>query len=41
MRGEGGLAEIEKSVQKLSDNHKKHLKFYDPHDGKALLSIKA
>jgi len=34
MREEGGIAEIEKAIQKLSLKHAAHIKAYDPNDGK-------
>ena len=33
MREEGGLAEIEKAIDKLSRHHIRHIKAYDPHEG--------
>jgi len=35
MREENGLIEIEKAVDKLSKNHIRHIKAYDPHEGKS------
>ena len=34
MRQEGGLAEIEKAIDRLSRHHIRHIKAYDPHEGK-------
>ena len=34
MREEGGLAEIEKAIDKLSRHHIRHIKAYDPNEGK-------
>merc|ERR1712071_222372 len=34
MREEGGIAAIEKAIEKLSVCHEKHIKAYDPHEGK-------
>ncbi|KAI9564649.1 hypothetical protein GHT06_008390 [Daphnia sinensis] len=34
MREENGIAEIEKAIEKLSRCHVKHIKAYDPHEGK-------
>ncbi|XP_050315991.1 glutamine synthetase 2 cytoplasmic-like [Anthonomus grandis grandis] len=34
MREEGGLAEIEKAIEKLKKNHLKHIQVYDPKGGK-------
>jgi len=34
MRQEGGLAVIEAAIEKLSKNHAKHIRAYDPHQGK-------
>ena len=33
MREDGGLAEIEKAIDKLSRHHIRHIKAYDPHEG--------
>ena len=34
MRQEGGLTEIEKAIDKLSRHHIRHIKAYDPNEGK-------
>jgi len=34
MREEGGISEIEQAIEKLSACHDKHIKAYDPHEGK-------
>lgn len=34
MREEGGLTEIEKAIDKLSRHHIRHIKAYDPKEGK-------
>ena len=34
MRNEGGLTEIEKAIDKLSRHHIRHIKAYDPNEGK-------
>lgn len=34
MREEGGLTEIERAIDKLSRHHIRHIKAYDPHEGK-------
>lgn len=34
MRNENGIVEIEKAIEKLSKCHSKHIKAYDPQDGK-------
>lgn len=34
MRQEGGLTEIEKAIDKLSRHHIRHIKAYDPKEGK-------
>jgi glutamine synthetase len=34
MREEGGIAEIQQAINKLSKNHEAHIKAYDPHGGK-------
>jgi glutamine synthetase len=34
MRQEGGITEIEKAIEKLSKQHAKHIKAYDPSGGK-------
>jgi glutamine synthetase len=34
MRSENGLVEIEKAVEKLSKQHERHIKAYDPNGGK-------
>merc|ERR1712071_727606 len=34
VREEGGIAAIEKAIEKLSVCHEKHIKAYDPHEGK-------
>ena len=34
MRMENGIGEIEKAIEKLSRQHVKHIKAYDPHEGK-------
>ncbi len=34
MRGDGGLTEIEKAIDRLSRHHIRHIKAYDPHEGK-------
>ena len=34
MREDGGLTEIEKSIDKLSRHHIRHIKAYDPNEGK-------
>ncbi|XP_025114076.1 glutamine synthetase-like isoform X1 [Pomacea canaliculata] len=34
MRGPGGVAEIEKAIEKLSKHHVRHIKAYDPREGK-------
>merc|ERR1719378_1469859 len=34
MREEGGIAAIEKAIEKLSACHETHIKAYDPHEGK-------
>jgi glutamine synthetase len=39
MREEGGLTEIEKAIDKLSRHHIRHIKAYDPKEGKANINI--
>ena len=34
MREEGGLTAIESAIDKLSKNHIRHIKAYDPNEGK-------
>lgn len=34
MREDGGLTEIERAIDKLSRHHIRHIKAYDPHEGK-------
>lgn len=34
MREENGIIEIEKAIEKLSKQHLRHIKAYDPHEGK-------
>ncbi len=34
MREEGGLTEIEKAIDKLSRHHIRHIKAYDPKEGR-------
>ena len=34
MREDGGLAEIESAIDKLSRHHIRHIKAYDPNEGK-------
>jgi len=34
MREEGGIAPIEKAIEKLSGNHKQHIMMYDPNEGR-------
>ncbi len=34
MREPGGMAEIEKAIERLSQHHARHIKAYDPHEGK-------
>ena len=34
MRDEGGIKEIEHAIDKLSRHHIRHIKAYDPHEGK-------
>ena len=34
MREEGGLTEIEKAIDRLSRHHIRHIKAYDPNEGK-------
>jgi len=34
MRMENGIGEIEKAIEKLSRQHVRHIKAYDPHEGK-------
>jgi len=34
MREENGIGEIERAIEKLSANHDKHIKAYDPHEGR-------
>jgi len=34
MRSDNGLVDIEKAIEKLSKQHAKHIKAYDPHEGK-------
>jgi glutamine synthetase len=33
MRGDGGLTEIEKAIDRLSRHHIRHIKAYDPNEG--------
>ena len=39
MREEGGLTAIESAIDKLSKNHIRHIKAYDPNEGKENLCI--
>jgi glutamine synthetase len=39
MRQEGGLTEIEKAIDKLSRHHIRHIKAYDPHEGKFIFKL--
>ena len=34
MRDEGGIKEIEHAIDKLSRHQNRHIKVYDPHEGK-------
>lgn len=34
MRAENGIEEIKKAIEKLSKRHEKHIKAYDPREGK-------
>ena len=36
MREEGGLTEIEKAIDKLSRHHIRHIKAYDPKEGRRI-----
>ena len=39
MREEGGLTAIESAIDKLSKNHIRHIKAYDPNEGKEFLYV--
>jgi hypothetical protein len=39
MREEGGLTEIESAIDKLSKHHIRHIKAYDPNEGKESFCI--
>ena len=39
MRKPGGMQEIEAAIEKLSKRHEKHIKAYDPNEGKVDIMI--